>query len=245
MNATTGLSTPLCLYLVRHGETAWSLSGQHTGRTDLPLTANGARESRDLAERLRGVHFSHVLSSPSRRAHQTCKLAGLGQQEQIDVDLAEWDYGDYEGRRTAEIHEMRRDWNIFQDGCPHGEMPKQVSDRADRLIARLRKLDGNIALFTHGQFGAAVGVRWIGLPLVEAEHFTLASGSLSILGADPRRPGMPVLALWNAKSIHAAGPASLQGIEDAAGMRTRALERWENEGGELLNQRRSSDVGER
>jgi len=245
VNAMTELSSPVCLYLVRHGETAWSLSGQHTGRTDLPLTANGERESHELAVRLRGAHFSHVLSSPRRRAQQTCELAGLGRQQQIDVDLAEWEYGDYESRRTAEIHEIRPDWNIFQDGCPHGELPIQVSDRADRLIARLRKLDGNIALFTHGHFGAVLGVRWIGLPLLQAQHFSLASASLSILGEDPRRPGMPVLALWNAKSAHASDPASRRGGDDPAGMRRRALERWENEGGELLNQRRFDIAGEK
>ena len=245
MNTATEISTPLRLYLVRHGETAWSLSGQHTGRTDLPLTADGERESRELEERLRGIHFSQVLSSPRLRARQTCESAGLGQQEQIDADLAEWDYGDYESQRTSEIHELRPDWNIFQDGCPHGELPMQVADRADRLIVRLRKRDGNIALFTHGHFGAVLGVRWIGLPVIQAEHFTLASASLSILGEDPRRPGMPVLALWNAKSTNASDPASRRGVDDQAGMRTRALERWENEGGELLNQRRFDIAGEK
>jgi probable phosphoglycerate mutase len=191
------------LYLVRHGETAWSLSGQHTGRTDIALTAHGEDQARELAPRLRGIAFAHVLTSPRHRAQQTCGLAGLGTTAAIEPDLAEWDYGDYEGLRSVDIRKTRADWNIFRDGCPHGETPAQVSGRADRLIARLRALEGNIALFTHGHFGCILGIRWIGLPLVEAEHFPLATASLSILGYDANHPEATVMALWNANSSQA------------------------------------------
>src|SRR5688572_32078742 len=131
------------LYLIRHGETAWSLSGQHTGRTDIPLTAQGEERVRELAECLRTVTFSRVFTSPRQRARRTCELVGLGAVAEIEPDLAEWDYGDYEGQRSIEIRKHRPDWNLFRDGCPHGESPTGVSDRADRLIARLGALQGN------------------------------------------------------------------------------------------------------
>ena len=197
---------PLRLYLVRHGETAWSLSGQHTGRTDLPLTARGEGETRELAQRLRVIPFAHVLSSPRERARRTCELAGLGQAALIEADLAEWDYGDYEGQRSVDIRRKRADWNLFRDGCPHGEMPEQVSRRADRLIAHLRALEGNVALFTHGQFGCVLAARWIGLPLLEAQHFSLGTASLSILGCDPHHPEVATIALWNAGGAMTAYP---------------------------------------
>ncbi|MGP8025357.1 MAG: histidine phosphatase family protein, partial [Acidocella sp.] len=138
----------LQLYFIRHGETEWSLSGQHTGRTDIPLTARGEDEARELGPCLRAFKFARVLSSPRQRARRTCELAGLGPAAEIEPDLAEWDYGDYEGQRTVDIRKGRPDWNVFRDGCPRGEMPAQVSDRADRLIAHLRALDGNVALFS-------------------------------------------------------------------------------------------------
>ena len=138
------------LYLVRHGETEWSLSGQHTGRTDIPLTAQGEEEAKRLAPRLSSIRFSAALCSPRQRAQKTCELAGLGALAQVEPDLAEWDYGDYEGLRTPEIAKERPGWNIFADGCPNGELPDQVSARADRLIGRLEALDGNLALFSHG-----------------------------------------------------------------------------------------------
>lgn len=193
------ISTPnsLRLYLVRHGETEWSLSGRHTGRTAIPLTQNGESEARELGKRLRDISFAHVLTSPFKRALQTCELVDLDKVLEIETDLAEWDYGDYEGLRSVDIHKERPDWNIYRDGCPRGEMPEQVSDRVDRLIARLRKLDGNIALFSHGQIGSALAVRWIGLAVAEAQHFTLGTASLSIFAFDPHHPGVPVIALWN------------------------------------------------
>lgn len=188
------------LYLIRHGETGWSRSGQHTGRTDIPLTPSGEDEARELGKHLRDISFAQVLTSPLKRAVQTCSLAGLDKNPEIEPDLAEWDYGDYEGQRSVDILEVRPDWNVYRDGCPRGEMPAQVSARADRLISRLLKLDGNIALFAHGQFGSVLAARWIGLAVAEAEHFMLGTASLSILAFDPHHAGVPVIALWNALS---------------------------------------------
>ncbi|MEO7056876.1 MAG: histidine phosphatase family protein [Caldimonas sp.] len=186
------------LYLVRHGQTAWSLSGQHTGNTDIALTLHGEDEARALRPWLKHVHFDHVLTSPLRRARRTCELVGLGPQAEIEPDLREWDYGDYEGKRSADICLGRPGWNVFRDGCPDGEMPAQVRDRADRLITRLRAMGGNIALFSHGQFGVALAARWIGLPVVEAQHFLIGTASLNVLGYNPSHPEIPVIALWNA-----------------------------------------------
>jgi len=191
-------SGTLRLYLIRHGETGWSRSGRHTGRTDIPLTPNGEDEARELGKHLRDISFAQVLTSPLRRAVQTCSLAGLDKNPEIEPDLAEWDYGDYEGQRSVDILEARPDWNVYRDGCPGGETPAQVSARADRLISRLLKLDGNIALFAHGQFGSVLAARWIGLAVAEAEHFMLGTASLSILAFDPHHAGVPVIALWNA-----------------------------------------------
>jgi broad specificity phosphatase PhoE len=185
------------LYFIRHGETAWSLAGQHTGRTDLPLTERGEREARELRARLSRLSFDHVVTSPRKRAQQTCELSGLAASATTDPDLAEWDYGAYEGRRSADIHVERPGWNIFTDGCPGGESPEQVTVRADRLITHLRTLSGRVAVFSHGHFGRVLGVRWIGLPLSQARHFLLGTASLSVLGqgSDPMNP--PVIVHWN------------------------------------------------
>lgn len=188
----------LRVYLLRHGETEWALSSWHTGRTDVPLTTNGEDEALELGKHLRGIRFAHVLTSPLKRARQTCELVGLDNVPEIEPDLAEWDYGDYEGRRSEDIRKGRPDWNVFRDGCPHGEIPAQVSGRADRLIARLHMLDGKVALFSHGQFGGVLAARWIGLPLVQARHFPLGTASLSIFSFNPEHPEVPVIALWNA-----------------------------------------------
>jgi probable phosphoglycerate mutase len=227
------IPAPARFYLIRHGETAWSLSGQHTGRTDLALTARGEDEARALAPRLREIRFAHVLSSPRQRARRTCELAGLAAAAAIEADLAEWDYGDYEGQRSVDIRKQRADWSIFRDGCPHGETPAQVAARADRLIAHLRALDGNVALFSHGQFGCALAARWIGLPLIEARHFALGTASLSILGHDPHHPEVAVIALWNAASGEKTGPTSDAGSGESTSVNPRAIARWENEGGEI------------
>jgi broad specificity phosphatase PhoE len=188
------LSESLRLFLVRHGETAWSVTGQHTGLTDIALTAHGEDEARALAPRLRMTSFTRVLTSPLRRARQTCELAGFGAEAQIEPDLLEWNYGDYEGKRSAEI----LSWNVWRDGCPHGESPANISDRADRLLGRVRSLCGNVALFSHGQFGAAIAARWIELAVGEAQHFALGPASLSILEYETGHPTVPVIALWNA-----------------------------------------------
>jgi broad specificity phosphatase PhoE len=191
---------PAQIFLIRHGETAWSKSGQHTGRTDLPLNEQGEQEARTLVERLRAIKFSHVFTSPRQRARRTCELAGLGSVAEIEPDLAEWDYGDYEGLRSAEIFKLQPDWNLFRDGCPHGEMPAQISGRADRLIARLRTLEGNVALFSHGHFGRVLAARWIGLPVNAAQRFLLSTASLSILGYEHNSVAEPVISLWNTAS---------------------------------------------
>jgi broad specificity phosphatase PhoE len=188
----------LRLYFIRHGETEWSLSGQHTGTTEVSLTPRGEDEARELGDHLKGIPFSQVLTSPRLRARRTCELAGLGAIAEQEPDMAEWDYGDYEGRSSADIRHERKDWNLFEDGCPQGELPEQVSRRVDRLIAQLLRCEGNIALFSHGQIGCVFAARWIELPLVEAQHFTLGTASLSILSHDPHHPEIPVIALWNA-----------------------------------------------
>jgi len=183
--------------LIRHGETTWSLTGQHTGLTDLGLTAHGEVESRALAPRLRGLVFTQVLVSPRLRARQTCELVGLGTASAIEPDLSEWVYGHYEGLRSVDIRKDTPGWNIWRDGCPGGESPADVSARADRLIASLCELHGTVALFTHGQFGAALAARWIGLMLVEGQHFTLNTASVSMLGIDPHHPDRRTIELWN------------------------------------------------
>lgn len=186
------------LWFVRHGETAWSLSGQHTGRTDIPLTAHGEVKTRELGHELREIRFSHVLTSPRQRACRTCELTGLGLGAEIEPDLAEWDYGDYEGQRSADIRKAQPGWDLFRDGCPHGETPTQISDRADRLIARLGALTDNVALFSHGQFGAVLVARWIGLAAIHGQNFLLGPVSLSILSYNPHHPEVRVIELWNA-----------------------------------------------
>ena len=191
------MSDSLRLFLIRHGETAWSITGQHTGLTDIALTAQGEDEARALAPRLRTVQFTRILTSPLRRARQTCELAGLGAAAAIDPDLVEWSYGDYEGKRTVDIQAERPGWNVWRDGCPHGETTADISSRTDRLLSRLREASGNVALFSHGQFGAAIAAQWIGLAVLEAQHFALGPASISILAHEAGHPSVPVIALWN------------------------------------------------
>ncbi|MBP1685674.1 MAG: putative phosphoglycerate mutase family protein [Deltaproteobacteria bacterium] len=185
------------VYLVRHGETAWSLTGQHTGRTDLPLTERGERQARQLGERLKGLSFARVYTSPLQRARRTCELAQYGAVAEIDRDLVEWNYGDYEGRRTAEIRAERPDWQLFRDGCPGGESPLEVSARADRVVRRVREVTGDVLLFSSGHFLRMVAARWIGMErTMEARSFMLSTASLSALGYE-NSLSQPVIRLWN------------------------------------------------
>ena len=190
------LKTPPRATLVRHGETEWSQSGRHTGRTEVSLTARGEDGARALAPHIEGVAFSRVLTSPRLRAQRTCALAGLKNAE-VEPDLAEWDYGDYEGLRSSEISAMRPGWNIFADGCPGGEAPADVGARADRLIARLRETGGDVVLFSHGHFGRVLAARWIGSPVIEGQHLALSVASISVLGCDPSHPETAAITLWN------------------------------------------------
>ena len=194
----TAAQMPPRIYVIRHGQTEWSISGRHTGRTDIPLTAHGEDEARALRPWLFRIGFAHVFCSPLQRARRTCELAGLDGHAEIEPDLAEWDYGDYEGRRSADIRIGRPGWNTFRDGCPGGEMPEQVVARADRVVARLTALQGNVALISHGEFSLVLAARWIGLPVMEGQHFLLGTASLGILGGNPAHPEVPVIALWNA-----------------------------------------------
>jgi probable phosphoglycerate mutase len=185
------------VYLARHGETAWSLSGQYTGLTDLPLTEHGQRTARKLGERLHGVTFAKVFTSPLQRARRTCELAGFGVEAEIDSDLVEWDYGEYEGRRGAEIRAERPGWNLFRDGCPGGETPDHVKVRADRVVNRVRAIDGNVLLFTSGHFMRVLAARWLGLePSANSRYFMLSTASLSALGYE-NDVSRPVIRFWN------------------------------------------------
>jgi broad specificity phosphatase PhoE len=183
------------VFAIRHGETAWSLSGQHTGMTDIPLTDKGRR----LAERIRPVlareKFVLVLVSPLQRARETCERAGLGAKAVIDSDLVEWNYGKYEGLTPKQIHEEAPGWLIFRDGCPGGEAPDQVGARADRAIARARAAEGDVALFAHGHVLRVLVARWIGLPAGAGQHFLLDTGTLNVLGY---YRGTPAVKIWNA-----------------------------------------------
>jgi probable phosphoglycerate mutase len=197
----------LRIYLVRHGETPWSLTGQHTGRTDISLTAQGEKQARALGPMLNAIAFDHVLTSPAVRARQTCELAGFAPQAVIDADFAEWDYGDYEGKRSSDIRKNRPGWNVFQDGSLGGESVRDVTVRADRANASLRALSGAVLLFSHGQFGSSLAARWIGLPIVEAQHLVMDPASISVLGFSSAHPELAVIAHWNHASAMMANEA--------------------------------------
>jgi broad specificity phosphatase PhoE len=184
------------LYLARHGETAWSLSGQHTGLTDLPLTERGERNARNLGPRLAGLTFAKVFTSPLQRATRTCELAGFAAAAEVDRDLVEWDYGDYEGLRTAEIHEKRPEWQLFRDGCPGGESPDQIGARADRVVSRVRAVKGDVLIFSSGHFLRVLAARWLGLEPVNGSLFMLKTASVSALGYE-NELSQPVISLWD------------------------------------------------
>ena len=184
------------IYLARHGETAWSLTGQHTGLTDLPLTERGQRNACRLGDRLKGLAFVEVLTSPLQRAARTSELAGYGAVAKVNRELVEWDYGQYEGRRTAEIHAERPDWQLFRDGCPGGETPEQIGARADQVVQGVRKIHGNVLLFSSGHFLRVFVARWLGHEPGSGRYFLLETASLSALGYE-HGLSEPVIRLWN------------------------------------------------
>ncbi|TPM16751.1 histidine phosphatase family protein [Mesorhizobium sp. B2-3-5] len=186
------------IHLVRHGETAWSLSGQHTGRTDMPLTPAGEAAARALADRLNGLSFSTVWSSPSQRAFNTSELAGFGARSVKMDDLQEWDYGAYEGRTTKEILAERPGWNVFRDGCPQGETAADVGVRADRIVDRLRQASADILIFSSAHFLRVLAARWLGLQPEGGALFVLDTASISVLGYE-HDLGEPVVRKWNLK----------------------------------------------
>ncbi len=181
--------------LVRHGETEWTRTGQHTGKTDIPLTDEGRRQAELLLGSLSGRRFARVLTSPLSRAADTCRLAGLGDAAEVSDDLLEWDYGDYEGVTTAQIREERPDWNLWRDGCPGGEEPGEVGARADRIVAQLQRLDGDAALFAHGHVLRVLAARWIELGPEWGARLVLTTATLSILGWERETRA---IRLWNA-----------------------------------------------
>jgi len=191
------MSEPLpVIYLARHGETAWSLSGQHTGLTDLPLTEHGERNARALGKRLRGLSFTKVFTSPLRRAERTCELAGYRAGAQVDPELVEWNYGEYEGLTSADIYQRRPDWQLFRDGCPGGETPNQVGARADRVLRRLRAVAGDVLVFSSAHFLRVLAARWLGLEPAGGRFFLLRTASLSALSYE-HDLSEPAIRLWD------------------------------------------------
>jgi broad specificity phosphatase PhoE len=184
------------VYLVRHGETAWSITGQHTGRTDLALTSHGEQEASALGPRLKGLSFDHVLSSPLRRALRTCELAGFAGLATLEPDLLEWDYGHYEGRTLAQIHQERPGWELFRDGCPGGESVLQITERVERVVSRLRAFKGNVLIFSSGHVLRVLAARWIDASAALGRRLLLDPASVSLLGYD--HGGLDsVIRLWN------------------------------------------------
>ena len=191
------------VFLIRHGETEWSLSGQHTGMTDIPLTENGRTMPRLLAPILAKVTFARIFTSPLKRARETCELAGLGERAEIDHDLVEWNYGDYEGLTTKEIHAKTPDWMLFRDGCPGGDGPEDVARRVDSVIGRVRAVEGDVALFAHGHVFRVFVARWIGLQATAGCHFILDTATVGVLSY---YRDVPAIKRWNA-------PVAVEGIQ--------------------------------
>lgn len=187
---------PARVYLVRHGETEWALAGLHTGRKDIPLTSHGEEEARELASRLRRKSFAAVFCSPLRRAARTCELAGFLTVARLLPDLMEWDYGDYEGKKAVEIRAARPEWRLFRDGCPGGEMPQQVADRADRVLPQIRQAGGDVLVVAHGHLLRMLMARWMQIPFEQAARYSLEPASLSILTRDAHTDD-PILDRWN------------------------------------------------
>jgi len=205
------------VYVARHGNTAWTHSGQHTGLTDLPLTPDGERNARQLGGRLKGMTFAKVFTSPLQRAMRTCELAGFGAVAEVDRSLLEWDYGQYDGLTSAQIHVQRPDWQLFRDGCPGGESPEQVAARADSVVGRARALGADVLLFSSGHFLRVLAARWLGLGAVGGKYFLLSTASVSVLGYE-NNLSTPVIQLWNdTRHVKASNMAE-------AGVKTRPKE---------------------
>jgi probable phosphoglycerate mutase len=183
------------VFIVRHGETEWSLSGQHTGTTDIPLTEHGRQVARLLRPILAKESFALALTSPLQRARETCRLTGFGEMATVEPDLVEWNYGQYEGLTPGQIHAKAPGWLIFRDGCPGGEQPEEIGARVDRVIARVRTVEGNIVLFAHGHVFRVFAVRWLGLPPSAGQHFLLDTATMNILSY---YRGVPAVKRWNA-----------------------------------------------
>jgi probable phosphoglycerate mutase len=185
------------LFLARHGDTAWTDSRQRTGRTDLPLNERGEERARQLGERLRRFSFAHVFTSPLQRASKTCALAGFGTAAQVDPDLVEWDYGRFEGKLTRHIVEEWHDWEMFRDGCPGGESPQDVAARADRFIARVRGIEGDVLAFSSAHIIRMIAARWLGLPPGAGRFFFCRPASVGVLGFEHSSSNEPIIGLWN------------------------------------------------
>lgn len=226
-------SPPLRIYLICHGETEWARSNRVYGLTDLPLTAFGEGELLKWGQFFCQIPFTQVRCSPHQCTRKTCDLLGLGELVEVDEDLVDWNYGDYEGLKSTEIIESHPDWSLFQDGCPHGESPAQISARADQLIDHLRTLTGNVALVSHSKFCGVLAARWIGLAVTAAQHFPLEIASLGMLGFDQNRPQTPVIELWNAGPHDGSQTVQEYREAEARALKQRAIQRWENEGGEI------------
>ena len=184
------------MVLVRHGETEWSRSGRHTGRTDIPLDQTGRSQAAALEPELAGWKFALVISSPLQRARETCRLAGFGEQARLTPDLSEWDYGKYDGLTSAQIKQTHPDWSLWRDGAPGGESPAQVAARADRVISEVRAVPGNVLVFAHGHVLRVMAARWLGETPAAGRYYALDPAARSVLGYEHDQP---VLLLWNEK----------------------------------------------
>jgi probable phosphoglycerate mutase len=196
MTTATPTDRPSRLFLLRHGNTDWSDTRRHTGRTDIPLNAGGEAHARLLGLRIKGEQFARVFVSPLHRARRTCQLAGLASVAEVNTDLTEWDYGDYEGNLTTDVHRTRPDWYLYRDGAPNGESPEQVATRADQFISLARPIDGDVAAFSSAQIIRMIAARWLGLPPLDARFFFTETASVGVLGYEHGRD-QPVVRLWD------------------------------------------------